>query len=66
MSGEYRLHPTAPWRWLQQATVLLRAQPRVIGGATALLMAVALAPSVVQLALVSASPALAQALALLL
>jgi len=66
MSGANRLHPTAPWRWLQQATALLRAQPRIIGGATALLMAVALAPSVVQLALNAASPALAQVLALLL
>jgi hypothetical protein len=66
MSDENRLHPSAPWRWLQQATALLRAQPRTIGGATSLLMAVALAPSVVQLALTGASPALAQVLALLL
>ena len=58
--------PAAPWRWLQQATALLRARPRIMAGATALLLAVALAPSVVQLALASASPALAQVLALLL
>jgi hypothetical protein len=58
--------PAAPWRWLQQATALLRAHPRILTGATALLMAMALAPSVVQLALAGASPRLAQALALLL
>jgi hypothetical protein len=66
MSGPRRLPPIAPWRWLQQAAVLVRTQPRVIIGATALLMAVALAPSVLQLALDGASPALAQVLALLL
>ena len=58
--------PVAPWRWLQQATALLRAHPRVITGATALLLAVALVPSVVQLALATAAPQLAQVLALLL
>jgi hypothetical protein len=42
--------PAAPWRWLQQAAALLRAQPRVLGGATALLLAVALVPSLVQAA----------------
>jgi hypothetical protein len=66
MSDEGRLNPIAPWRWLQQAAALMRAQPRVIIGATSLLMAVALAPSVVQLALAGVSPWLAQVLALLL
>jgi hypothetical protein len=58
--------PIAPWRWLQQATALLRAHPRTIAGATAQLLAVALSPSIVQLGLASASPQLAQVLALLL
>ena len=58
--------PITPWRWLQQAVALLRAQPRAILGATSLLLAVALAPSVVQLALAGASPQLAQLLAVLL
>ena len=60
------LTPMAPWRWLQQAVALLRAQPRALVGATALLLAVALAPSVVQLALATAAPRLAQLLALAL
>jgi hypothetical protein len=51
-----------PWRWLQQAIALLRAKPRAMIGATSLLMAVALAPSVVQLALAAAAPGLAQLL----
>jgi hypothetical protein len=58
--------PVTPWRWLQQAVGLLRAQPRAMIGATSLLLAVALAPSVVQLALAGASPQLAQVLAVLL
>ena len=65
MGGE-AFGPIAPWRWLQQATALLRAHPRAIAGATAQLLAVALSPSIVQLALASASPQLAQVLALLL
>jgi hypothetical protein len=58
--------PSAPWRWLQQAAALLRAHPRELGGATSLLLAVALAPSLVQAALASAAPGLAQLLAVLL
>jgi len=58
--------PLAPWRWLQQATALMGAHPRVIIGSTSLLLAVALAPSVVQGLLSSASPGLAQLLAVLL
>ena len=58
--------PITPWRWLQQATALLRAQPRAMIGATSLLLAVALAPSVLQMALAGASPQLAQLLAVLL
>ena len=58
--------PITPWRWLQQATGLLRTQPRVMLGATSLLLAVALAPSVVQLALWGASPQLAQWLSVLM
>jgi hypothetical protein len=58
--------PAAPWRWLQQAVALLRAQPRVLGGATALLLSVALVPSLVQVALSAAAPQFAQLLAVLL
>ena len=61
-----RFGPAAPWRWLQQAAALLRAQPRVLGGATALLLSVALVPSLVQVALSGASPQFAQVLAVLL
>jgi hypothetical protein len=55
-----------PWRWLQQATALLRARPRALLGATSLLLAVALAPSVLQLALAGLSPAFAQVLSVLM
>ena len=58
--------PLSPWRWLQQAFALLRARPRALVGATSLLLAVALAPSVVQLALATTAPQLAQVLALVL
>ena len=58
--------PAAPWRWLQQAAALLRAHPRELGGTTAMLLAVALAPSLLQAALSAASPQLAQALAVVL
>ena len=64
MAQDERIGPVTPWRWLQQAFALLRAQPRVIIGATSLLLAVALAPSVLQVALTGASPWLAQLLAL--
>jgi hypothetical protein len=36
----------APWRWLQQGVVLLRAHPRALFGGAAMLVAVALLPSV--------------------
>ena len=36
----------APWRWLQQGVALLRAHPRALLGGAALLVAVALLPSV--------------------
>src|SRR6187402_1565324 len=61
-----RFGPAAPWRWLQQSTALLRTHPRALGGATALLLAVALVPSLVQVALAGAAPQLAQLLAVLL
>jgi hypothetical protein len=56
------LNPMTPWRWLQQAAALLRSRPRAIGGATSLLLAVALAPSVVEALLMPVSPGLAQGL----
>lgn len=46
----------APFRWLQQALALVRRHPRPLAGATAILMAVALLPSVLQLALMAALP----------
>jgi hypothetical protein len=58
--------PIAPWRWLQQAFALLRAQPRSLVGGTSLLLAVTLAPSVVDGLLGVAAPGLSQALALAL
>ena len=60
------IDPATPWRWLQQAVALLRAQPRALLGATSLLLAVALAPYVVQGALAAAAPGLAQVLSMLL
>jgi hypothetical protein len=58
--------PLTPWRWLQQAIALLRAQPRALVGATSLLLAVVLAPSVVQLSLANSAPQLAQVLVVVL
>ena len=58
--------PLTPWRWLQQAVSLLRAQPRALLGATSLLLAVALAPYVVQGLLAASAPRLAQLLSMLL
>jgi hypothetical protein len=58
-----RVGVAAPWRWLQQGTGLVRAHPRPLLGGAALLVAMALLPSV--LAAVFAplfSPAGAQAL----
>jgi len=66
MAPEPQVGPLTPWRWLQQAIALVGAHPRAITGATSLLLAVALAPSVVQLALDEASPRLAQLLAVLM
>ncbi len=56
----------APWRWLQQAVALLRAQPRAITGAASLLLAVALLPGMVQLLLAPISPQVGQLLGVLL
>jgi hypothetical protein len=58
--------PIAPWRWLQQAVGLLRAQPWALVGGTSLLLAVTLAPSVVDGLLAAAAPGLSQVLALAL
>jgi hypothetical protein len=44
----------APYRWLGESFAICRAHPRVIFGAAALLMAVALLPSVLQLLLETA------------
>jgi hypothetical protein len=37
----------APWRWLQQGAALLRAHPRALLGGAAMLVAIALLPSVI-------------------
>jgi hypothetical protein len=56
--------PITPWRWLQQAAGLLRAQPRALIGATSLLLATTLAPTVVEGLLGAVAPGLSQLLAL--
>jgi len=56
------LDTMTPWRWLQQAFALLRSRPRAISGATSLLLAIALAPSVLEGLLRPVSPGLAQIL----
>jgi hypothetical protein len=58
-----RVGLVAPWRWLQQGVALLRAHPRPLLGGAAMLVAVALLPSVlVAVAAPLLPPAGAQAL----
>ncbi|MEO8160929.1 MAG: hypothetical protein ABI588_05885 [Arenimonas sp.] len=52
-----RVGMVAPWRWLQQSVALLRRQPRAIAGGAALLVAIGLLPSMLQLLLLQAMPA---------
>jgi hypothetical protein len=53
----------APWRWLQQGGALLRAHPRALFGGAAMLVAIALLPSLVAALFASLlSPGGAQAL----
>jgi hypothetical protein len=58
-----RVDLAAPWRWLQQGMALLRAHPRALLGGAAMLVAVALLPSVLAALFAPLlSPAGAQAL----
>lgn len=55
-----RVGVAAPWRWLQQGVALLRAHPRALLGGAAMLVAVALLPSVLAALFAPLSPAGAQ------
>lgn len=51
-----RIGIAAPFRWLQQSLALLRRHPRALSGATAVLIAVALLPTLLQLVLAGVLP----------